>query len=302
MIAALTDQRLQDRYEVVRLIGRGAMGAVYEARAISSGERVAIKWLHARPFSADDPDLLRFTQEARIAGALDSPHVTRVIELARDPATGVPFQVMELLRGEDLGSLLARVGPLPPGEALRVAAQACAGLAAAHAAGVVHRDVKPANLFLARGPGGEVTVKVLDFGVAKIRRSSSRTAAGVGPTAPAVSMTESGQVVGTPLFMAPELLDGARHADERSDVYSMGVTLYAMLAGAPPRAGVASLVALLNALVNEPAPPLARAAPWVPPAIAGIVDRAMRLEKGQRHRDAAELLEALRAAAATLPR
>ena len=149
---------------------------------------------------------------------------------------------MGLLRGEDVRSLLTRVGPLRPEVALRIAAQACAGLAAAHAAGVVHRDIKPENLFLSRGGDGAVVVKVLDFGIAKIRRTSESTGASAGLTAPAVSMTESGQVVGTPLFMAPEQLVGAKQVDARSDVYSMGVTLYALLAGTPPHANVESLV------------------------------------------------------------
>ena len=275
------------------MIGHGAMGTVYEARVLASGERVAIKWLHARAFAADDPDLLRFTQEARIASALDSPHMTTLVELARDPETQVPYLVMGLLRGEDVRGLLARVGPLRPDVAVRVAAQACAGLAAAHAAGVVHRDIKPENLFLARGEGGAVVVKVLDFGIAKIRRTSEHTGASAGLTAPAASMTRSGEVVGTPLFMAPELLDGPNQADGRSDVYSMGVTLYALLAGAPPHSGVESLVKLLYLVVNEPPPPLAQAAPWLPAGLIAIVEKTMAREKALRYRSAAEMLEAL---------
>ncbi|MEZ4313087.1 MAG: serine/threonine-protein kinase, partial [Polyangiaceae bacterium] len=222
---ALNERRLEEAYELVRVIGHGAMGAVYEARDRATGEAVAIKWMHARPRAERDPELLRFAQEARIVGALSSPHLPRVVELSRDPARDVMYLVMELLRGEDLRSLLARVGALRADVAVQIAAQACVGLARAHAAGVVHRDIKPENLFLARPGDGSVVVKVLDFGVAKIRRSADHTGASGGVTAPARSMTASGQIVGTPLFLAPEMLDGEKGADVRSDVYSMGVTL-----------------------------------------------------------------------------
>jgi serine/threonine protein kinase len=289
----LIGRQLQERYEIVRVIGAGGMGTVYEAREIATGQRVAIKWMHAHPFAPDDPDLLRFTQEARIAGSLDSPHVTRLLELARDPESDVPFQVMELLEGEDARALLDRVGPLRPDVALRIAAQACTGLAAAHVAGVVHRDIKPDNVFLSRG-AGEVTVKILDFGAAKIRRSSEYTDGSAGLTAPVVSMTQSGQVVGTPLFMAPEQIEGAKHVDARSDVYAMGVTLYALLAGAPPHSKIKSFVQLLHTLVNAPPPPLADVAPWVPPEVVAVVDKAMTKETAGRYRSAAEMLEALR--------
>jgi len=291
--AILIGRNLEQRYEIIRVIGHGGMGTVYEAADLATGRKVAIKWMHARPFAPDDPDLLRFTQEARIAGSLDSPHVTALVELARDPETDVPFQVMELLSGEDVHTMLERVGPLKPEVALRVSAQACRGLAAAHEAGVVHRDVKPENLFLARTGSGEVVVKVLDFGVAKIRRTAEHTGAGGGLTAPAVSMTQSGQVLGTPLFMAPEQLEGARHVDSRSDVYSMGLVLYALLAGAPPHSKIKSFVQLLHALVNEPLPPLSDAAPWVPEGIVAIVEKALKKDKEKRYPDAQAMLDAL---------
>lgn len=285
-------RKLLDKYEITRVIGHGGMGTVYEAREIQAGRRVALKWMHARPFAPDDPDLLRFTQEARIAGRLDSPHVTAVLELARDPETDVPFQVMELLEGEDVRKLVERLGPLEPDVALRIAAQACAGLAAAHAAGVVHRDIKPDNIFLAQ-KDGEVVVKLLDFGIAKIRGTPENAGMTAGFTAPAIPMTQSGQVVGTPLFMAPEQIEGAKHVDARCDVYSMGVTLFAMLTGSPPHGHVKSFVELLHTLVNAPTVPLREAAPWVSEEAAAVVDRARTKEKEARYPDAKALLEAL---------
>jgi serine/threonine protein kinase len=286
----LIGRKLLDKYEIIRVIGQGGMGSVYEAREIATNRRVAIKWMQARPCAPDDPDLLRFTQEARIAGHLDSPHVTNVIELARDPETDVPFQVMELLEGEDVRKLIERVGPLSPEVALRIAAQACAGLAAAHAAGVVHRDIKPDNIFLARD-GRDVTVKLLDFGVAKIRPTEGGAAGGF--TAPAVPMTKSGQMVGTPLFMAPEQIRGSKNVDARADVYSMGVTLYAMLAGAAPHAGTKSFAELLHSLVSGPTLPIRNAAPWVSPEVAAVVDRAREKDLASRFANAAELHAAL---------
>lgn len=284
------DGLLLGKYEILRILGRGGTGTVYEAREVGSGRPVAIKWMHERPFSEQDPDFQRFAQEARIAGRLDSPHVTAVHELAREPEKDVVFLVMELLRGEDLRALLERVGPLAPDVALRVAAQACSGLAAAHAAGVVHRDVKPENLFLARTGDGQITVKLLDFGLAKIRLAHGTSSAAAAPGAP---MTESGDILGTPHYMAPEQIEGAKHADARCDVYSMGVTLYAMLAGAPPHLEVKSLAQLVRKLTTEPVPSLVERAPWVRPEVAAIVGKAMSGDREARYPDGAALAAAL---------
>lgn len=287
------DRLLLDQYEILRELGRGGMGTVYEANDVRNGRHVAIKWLHTRPFSDDDPELRRFEQEAKIASRLNCPHITSVLDLERDPESGVVFQVMELHKGQDLSRLLKQVGPLPPETALRIAAQAAKGLAAAHAAGVVHRDIKPANLFLAYRDNGEVLVKLLDFGVAKIRPRPDHAQISGAMTAPAVPMTTSGQMLGTPLFMAPEQIDSAKNVDERSDVYSMGITLYAMLAGAPPHAEISSLMRLLQALVTEPPPPLSQSAPWVAPEIAAIVERATSPQKEDRYANGKALLDAM---------
>ncbi|MDI3290534.1 serine/threonine-protein kinase [Polyangium sp. 15x6] len=287
-------RQLLTDYEIVRVLGQGGMGTVYEARSTKTGLPVAIKWLHARPFAPDDPDLLRFEQEARIAGSLASPHVVSAVAVDHDPETGVPFQVMELLDGEDVRALLGRVGPLRPDVALRILAQACEGLAAAHAVNVIHRDIKPENLFLARDEGGDVTVKLLDFGVAKIRRTPETVGEGSALTAPAISMTQSGQVIGTPLYMAPEQIENPKKVDARCDVYSMGVTLYAMLAGAPPHAHLKSLVELLYAITTQPQPPLAEAAPWVPAEIARFVEKATAHAREDRFPTVEAMRDALR--------
>lgn len=281
----LIGRKILDKYEVIRLIGHGGMGSVYEAIDIPSGHHVALKWMHAQEFAADDPGLARFTQEARIAGKLDSPHVVTVYELARDPDSNVPFHVMEFLEGESLSALITRLGALDPDVALRIVAQACAGLAAAHAAGVVHRDIKPDNIFLAH-IDDEIIVKVLDFGIAKIRDSGSMAGS---MTVPAAPMTQTGQVIGTPLFMAPEQIKGAKHVDARCDVYAMGVTLFALLAGSPPHTNIRSVAQLLHTLSNAPTVPLRQMAPWIPENLAAVVDKARARNFENRYPDAAVL-------------
>lgn len=283
-------RKILDKYEVVKLIGHGGMGSVYEAIDIPSGHHVALKWMHAQQFAEDDPFLLRFTQEAKITGKLDSPNVVTVYELARDPETNVPFHVMELLQGESLSALISRLGALEPDVALRIAVQACAGVAAAHAAGVVHRDIKPDNLFLAYGDDDEVVVKVLDFGIAKIREGA---AASSSLTVPAAPMTQTGQVMGTPLFMAPEQIKGAKHVDARCDVYAIGTTCFAMLAGIPPHANIKSVAQLLHTLSTAPTIPMRQQAPWVPEKLAEIIDKARNRDVEGRYADASAFHAAL---------
>jgi len=288
--ASLIGRKILDKYEVVKLIGHGGMGSVYEAIDIPSGHHVALKWMHAQQFAEDDPFLLRFTQEAKITGKLDSPHVVTVYELARDTESNVPFHVMELLEGESLSALISRLGALEPNVALRIAVQASAGLAAAHIAGVVHRDIKPDNIFLATNEEGEIVVKILDFGIAKIREGA---AASGSLTVPAAPMTQTGQVIGTPLFMAPEQIKGAKHVDVRCDVYAMGTTLFAMLAGIPPHVNIKSVAQLLHTLSNAPTVPVQKQAPWVPEKLAAVVDKARSREVEGRYADATALHAAL---------
>jgi serine/threonine protein kinase len=295
-LATRVEGLIGDKYELSHVLGRGAMGTVYAAKNLLTGRRVAIKSLHVGGvLDPQDPDLLRFQQEARIAGSLESEHVAQVLDIERDPATGLPFLVMELLRGEDLQALLERIGPLPVDVALRIAAQACAGLEAAHGAAVVHRDIKPGNLFLARQKAGAVVVKILDFGMAKIRRGQdvSASAASGFLQAPQASMTETGQILGSPLYMSPEQVDGTKHVDARSDVFSLGVTLYAMLVGKPPHADVKSFVLLLQAIATKPVPPLGSVAPWVLPEVAALIERATRLDRNERFPSVAAMREAI---------
>lgn len=259
------------------------MGTVYAAKNVHTGQRVAIKSLHVRgAIEPDDPDLLRFEQEARIASALASPHINSALGIEIDPETHAPILIMDLLEGEDLDSLIRRVGPLRVDTALRIAAQICLGLKAAHAADVVHRDIKPGNIFLSRHEGGGVIVKILDFGIAKIRRLPPDSNTQAGLTAPQVSMTATGQILGSPLFMAPEQVDTSKSIDARTDVFSLGKTLYAMLTGVPPQQPTKSLVKMLQRILTEAPPSVREVAPWVPVNVADIVSRATRLAPEER--------------------
>jgi serine/threonine protein kinase len=295
-LAIRVEGLIGDKYELSHVLGRGAMGAVYAAKNLRTGRRVAIKTLQvAGVLDPQDPDLRRFEQEARIAGSLESEHVAQVLDIERDPTNGLPFLVMELLRGEDLQALLDRVGPLPVDAALRIAAQAAQGLEAAHRAGVVHRDIKPGNLFLARRTAGEVVVKILDFGLAKIRPrpDASASAASGHLAAPQVPMTETGQILGSPLYMSPEQVDGTKHVDARSDVFSLGITIYAMLCGKPPHADQKSFTLLLQDIVTKPVPPLGSVAPWVDPQVSALVERATRLDRDERFPSVTAMREAI---------
>jgi len=280
---------LLGKYEIVKILGRGGMGTVYEVREVGSGRRLAIKSMRAHPLAANKSSLARFRQEARIASKLDCPHIATVYECIEEPETQSIHQIMELLEGEDLRALLGRVGALEPDIALRIAAQAAAGLAAAHGAQVVHRDIKPDNLFLARTGNGQVVVKVLDFGIAKMRRLTGEG----GASSMSQSMTASGEVLGTPLYMAPEQFNETKRVDARCDVYSLGVTLFTMLAGKSPYGHIKSFLQIFRAATMGTPPSLVQHAPWVRPEIVAVVEKAMHKDRDLRHADGAALCQAL---------
>ncbi len=273
---------LGGRYRVVRLLGRGGMGGVYEAEG-TDGRRIAAKVIFRSVAGQDDQYMRRFIREARAATAIDSPHVVKTFELGTDLKLGSPFIAMELLDGVDVARLLQDRGPLLPPAVVRIFAQAARGLAAAHQVGIVHRDVKPANLFLhAPQPGGPVLVKVCDFGVAK--RSEE------GATH---DLTREGGVLGSPLYMSPEQAKTASHVDHRTDVWGLCVSLYQALTGSPPWDPNASLAELLLAICTERVPPLAEAAPWVPASLAAVVHKGLAREPEERWQSMDALIVAL---------
>ncbi len=249
--ATFTGRVLDGKYEILRPIGKGGMGAVYEARHGATGRRVAVKVIAIDRVAPSASTVQRFEREARAAGAIDSPYIAQILDAGADAISGEPDLVMELLAGEDLYAAGRRMPRFAPELALRVTTQACLGLESAHAAGVIHRDIKPANLFLARREG-EIVVKLLDFGIAKMTRDIAGSA----------RLTESGVVQGSPRYMSPEQALGGRALDHRTDIWSLGVVLYELLAGALPY-DVRDASEMLAKLCAIPARPLRELAPWV---------------------------------------
>jgi eukaryotic-like serine/threonine-protein kinase len=267
-----------DRYTITRLLGKGGMGAVYEARHVRLGRRVAIKFL--LPELAARGELLRrFENEAVAAGGLEHPNLVAVIDLGR-AADGSPYLVMEFLDGEDCARLVRHVGPLPVARAVNIVLQACRGVAVAHDAGIVHRDLKPENLFLTDvGDGGD-QIKVLDFGIAKLRPADGQSA------------TRTGSTFGTTHYMSPEQARGAGEVDVRTDVWSLGVVLYELLGGHKPFDSEQPL-GVVHQILNATPAPLETLRPGLPRGLAAVVGRALR-------KDAAERYPSIRAFASAL--
>ena len=270
---------ISGKYRIARLIGDGGMGVVYEARHEVLGSGVALKFLHSD--LAKRPGLTqRFLQEARVSATIQSPHVTHVtdVDTAHD---GSPYLVMELLSGQSLQSMLDRQGKLGQDQAVDFALQILAGLEAAHATGVVHRDMKPDNVFVTPSPGGPV-LKLIDFGIAKLRATSEFSK----------GLTRAGVVMGTPEYMAPEQLLSAQTTDHRADIYSLGVMLFEMLSGVRPADGddAEMIVAQVEAgRVRQ----LADVAPGLPEGLVQLVQRAMLPNREARFESAAQMRLAL---------
>jgi serine/threonine-protein kinase len=260
------------KYRVVRLIGEGGMGAVYEARHEQLGMRVALKFLH--PDLAERQALgARFLQEARVSARIKSPHVTHVMDVDQTPE-GDAYFVMELLEGESLEQRIQRAGLVPLDEALDIAMQILAALEAAHAEGVIHRDLKPDNVWLTPSPGGPF-VKLLDFGIAKLKTTGEFQSVHTRP----------GSMMGTPQYMAPEQAVSADQVDARADLYSFGVMTYEMITGQRPVPGD-DVSEILQALVRGEARPLLSLSPEVPPELASLVDALVAANPDDRPSDA----------------
>ncbi|MDQ3685875.1 MAG: serine/threonine protein kinase, partial [Acidobacteriota bacterium] len=233
---------IEDRYQLNQLIGKGGMGAVYEATDIRLHRRVAVKILSGSLFGQSDA-LRRFEREAQAAARLNHPNIIAVHDYGRLPTEGA-YLVMDLAHGETLGAILKREGKLDPTRIADVFDQVLDGVGAAHRAGVIHRDLKPDNIFITEGERGQQVVKVLDFGLAKI---TQHEAAATDTTAP---VTTPGTVMGTFGYMSPEQLTGA-DVDERSDLFSIGVIVVEALTGHRPFSG-RSYHELLTAILSEP--------------------------------------------------
>ncbi len=280
-LRTLVGVTVSDRYRITALIGTGGMGAVYEAEHIGIGKKVAVKFI-SRENARENTVASRFAREARAASAIESEHIVSVFDAGTHD--GRPFIVMELLRGEDLGQRLRRLGKIDPDEAIHVIAQVLRGLADAHDAGIIHRDLKPDNVFLVDRRGDTSFVKVVDFGVSKIERPD-------GGTAP-LALTKQGTVVGTPYYMSPEQAQAAADLDARADLFSVGAMLFESLAGRPPHVGNTYEAVIVSICMND-APDLKTLVPAVSAPLARFVARALQRDRKARFSSARQMLVAL---------
>jgi eukaryotic-like serine/threonine-protein kinase len=279
-----TGKTLEGRYRVVRLLGKGGMGAVYEGRHVIVNKRVAIKMLHAE-FATNEEVLKRFYREAQAAAAIGHKNIIDIMDVGVTPENE-PFIVMEYLEGEDLESMLARTGPISLEAACGILEPALQALNAAHAKGIVHRDLKPANIFLVRNEGGAPTVKLIDFGISKICGAEGAT-----------KLTQTGSLIGTPTYMSPEQARGDQSVDHRTDIYSMGVIVYQMLTGSLPFEGESYNTLLIN-LLTAPPRPLREVKPDIPPEAEALVLKELSKDPAARSVNALVMLESFKALAA----
>jgi eukaryotic-like serine/threonine-protein kinase len=277
--AAKTDL-LDGRYRLSRLLGEGGMGAVYLAEHVILGRQVAIKFLLADHASKADM-IGRFHREARAAAAIHHRNIIEVFDVGVS-AQGDPFLVMEYLEGESLAALLKRAGPLNLSETCAILEQALLGLQAAHRKGILHRDLKPDNLFLAYLPSEPPVVKLIDFGISKFIQGD-----------PDKLRTKTGSLLGTPAYMSPEQARGLASLDHRSDLFSMGTILYEMLTGGLPFAGEMLAELLANLLTEPPKSPRQVRADF-PIQAEPLVVKALAKDPALRFQTADEMLEALR--------
>ena len=261
---------LGGRYRLVELLGQGGMATIFRAHDTQLGRDVAVKLL--RPEYGRDPDFIaRFRMEAQAVASLNSPNIVAVHDFGMDPAG--PFIVMDFVDGEDLATFLRRTGPLPPAQSARIAAEVGRALAAAHARGIIHRDIKPGNILLAH----DGRVQVTDFGIARAIAEAQ--------------MTLAGTTLGSVQYMSPEQARGET-ATERSDIYSLGVVLFEMLAGHRPFEGdSAASIAMARLIPPVPMPSAYRAG--IPPVLEAICRKAMAIDPSERFQSANAMSDAL---------
>jgi cytochrome c peroxidase/serine/threonine protein kinase len=267
------------KYRVERILGKGGMGMVVAAEHLSLRQRVAIKFLLllGRPEANE-----RFEREARAAAAIQSPHVARIIDIGAQES-GARYIVMEFLTGRDLAAHVRERGPLPVSEAVGHILQACEAMAEAHSRGILHRDIKPANLFLSVPMSGPPLVKILDFGLAKTLPTG-------GDGHKDDSITSSNMVIGSVNYMSPEHVKSLKHADARSDIWSLGVSLYELCTATRPFQGSSQAHSMLKITMEPPAP---IPPGTVPPGLEAAILRCLEKDPARRPQTIAELAEML---------
>jgi serine/threonine protein kinase len=274
-------QLLDKKYRIVRLLGEGGMGAVYEGENVRIHHRVAIKVLH-EGIATNSDFVQRFEREAQAAGQIGSEHIVEVYDLGELPG-GARYMVMEYLDGENLSKRLARSERMLPKDLAPIMLQLLEGLGAAHDAQIVHRDLKPDNIFLQRNKNGQDFVKIVDFGVSKFNVLGNDSQ---------MSMTRTGAVIGTPYYMSPEQAKGVKNSDHRSDLYAAGVVLFECTTGRVPFEGD-TFNELMFKIVLEPPLDPEKLVPGLDPRFATIIRTAMAREPGQRYQSAPDFAQAI---------
>ncbi len=271
---------VQGKYRVIRIIGEGGMGAVFEGENLRINRRVAIKVLHAA-LATNKEVVQRFEREAQAAGRIGNDHILEVLDLG-DLPDGDFFMVMEFLEGEPLSDRIRRLGRMTPEQVAPLMTQVLTGLQAAHAAGIIHRDLKPDNIFVLREKAGQKDfVKIIDFGISKFQ-----------PLGGEMKMTRTGSVMGTPYYMSPEQASGSSEADHRSDVYAIGVMMYEAVTGKVPFEA-STFNQLLFKIVLDEVPKPETIVPDLDPGFASLIHKAMARDKEARFQDCISLRNAL---------
>jgi len=269
------------KYEILELIGGGGSGLVYTAKHLMLGTTVALKVLHLN-ISSNSDTARRFHREARLAGLLSHPNIVSVRDFGISEQ-GPPYIVMDLVDGASLAEVLELHGLLPALDLIKIFYQACAGLEHAHNEGMVHRDIKPSNLMLMNNGAADLTVKIVDFGLARTIEVEKGFA----------NITQTGDVIGSPPYMSPEQCRG-EVVDKRSDIYSIGCAMFEALQGKPPFTGVDPVAILIKHVMEQPPPVTIQGAPpQLRTAISKIVAKCLEKDKQDRYQTAAELMDAL---------
>jgi serine/threonine-protein kinase len=275
---------LASKYRVESILGVGGMGMVLLVRHIDLGQQMAIKMMMPGVIH-DDQAAARFVREARAAAAIQSEHVVRIFDVGTFDS-GLPYMVMELLRGEDLSQVLARETQLPLEDAVDYVLQAAHAIAEAHARGIVHRDLKPSNLFVTTRSDGTALVKVLDFGISKALNPEADVPS-------SANLTATSAVMGSPLYMSPEQVRNAMQVDARTDIWALGVILHEILTGAPAFSAD-TLPGICAAITADEPPPLRSLREDAPPELEAVLLKCLEKNITKRYQTTKELMAALR--------